>query len=106
MTANAARSPVTAADLAQFPEIGAVGLSADGQLVAAIVSVPDTGDNLYQRNVVVGSVAGHAPLRQLTPAADGREVLAAWSPAGHILATVRHDEDGWSIYYYQASRLD
>jgi dipeptidyl aminopeptidase/acylaminoacyl peptidase len=100
MTANAARSPVTAADLARFPEIGAVGLSADGQLVAAIVSVPDTSDNLYQRNVVVGSAAGHAPLQQLTPAADGREELGAWSPAGHILATVRHDEDGWSIWVH------
>ena len=43
MTASEApRGPVTAADLARFPEIGAVGLSADGQLVAAIVSVPDT----------------------------------------------------------------
>jgi dipeptidyl aminopeptidase/acylaminoacyl peptidase len=103
MTANETpRGPVTAAALARFPEIGAVGLSAVGQLVAAIVSVPDTSDNRYIRNVVVGSVNGHASLQPLARAADGREVLAAWSPAGHNLATARHDEDGWSIWVHDA----
>jgi dipeptidyl aminopeptidase/acylaminoacyl peptidase len=101
MTANEApRGPVTAADLARFPEIGAVGLSADGQLVAAIVSVPDTTDNRYIRNVVIGPADGHVPLRALAPATDGREVLAAWSPAGHNLATARPGEDGWSVWVH------
>ena len=99
MTANGTKlAPVTAADLTRFPEIRAVGLSADGALAAAIVSVPDTIENRYIRNVVVGSVGNHAPWQPVAPAADGHEVLAAWSPAGHDLATVRHDEDGWSIW--------
>jgi dipeptidyl aminopeptidase/acylaminoacyl peptidase len=103
MTANETpRGPVTAADLARFPEIGAVGLSADGQLVAAIVSVPDTSENRYTRHVVIGSAHGRAPLQPLAPAAGGREILAAWSPAGHRLATARHDEDGWSIWVHDA----
>ncbi len=102
MTANdATRGPVTAADLTRFPEIGAVGLSADGRQVAAIVSVPDTSDNCYLRNVVIGPADGHAPLRSLAPATDGREVLAAWSPAGSSLATARPGEGGWSVWVHR-----
>jgi len=105
------RRPVTASDLGLFPDIGSVGLSADGALVAAVVSTPDVAANRYQRIVVTGPADGSAPLRglgqphDLPPgtAEDGspaNETLPAWAPAGHGLATVRTDDSGWSIWLH------
>jgi dipeptidyl aminopeptidase/acylaminoacyl peptidase len=97
-----APAPVTAADLAGFADISAVTLSADGRIVAAVVSVPDVQANRYRRAVVTGpadaSAAGAGSgLRPLSPG-SAPEMLPAWSPAGYDLATVRHDDGGWSIW--------
>src|SRR5579862_1085353 len=92
------RGPVIASDLGRFPDIGSVGLSADGALVVAVVSTPDIDANGYQRVVVTGPVDGSAPLRGLPSATAEAETLPAWAPAGTDLATVRKDEDGWSIW--------
>ena len=100
---SALRAPVTASDLGQFRDIGGVGLSADGALVAAVVSTPDIRENRYQRIVVTGPADGSAALGGLPSAAGGAEMLPAWAPAGHDLAAVRHDDAGWSIWHY---RLD
>jgi dipeptidyl aminopeptidase/acylaminoacyl peptidase len=97
------RSPVTASDLGQFPDIGGVGFSADGALVAVVVSTPDINENRYQRIVVVGPADGSVALDGLPSAAGPAEILPAWAPTGHDLATVRHDDAGWSIWQY---RLD
>jgi dipeptidyl aminopeptidase/acylaminoacyl peptidase len=95
------RAPVTASDLGRFHDIGSVGLSADAALIVAVVSIPDTDANRYQHVVITGPADGSAALRHLESAAP--EMLPAWAPAGHDLATVRKDENGWSIWLH---RLD
>ena len=96
--AAAGRLPVAPADLGEFAEIGGVQLTADGTQVAAIVTVPDIGENRYRRQILIGPVDGSTAPVPL-PFPDGASpVLLAWSPAGHDLATVRRDESGWSIW--------
>ncbi len=106
MSAASLRIPVTASDLGRFHDIGSVGLSADGTLVAAVVSTPDVDANRYQRVVIAGPADASAALRGL-PSATGTQadMLPAWAPAGHDLATVRKEEgeNGWSIWLH---RLD
>jgi dipeptidyl aminopeptidase/acylaminoacyl peptidase len=97
------RAPVTASDLGRFPDIGNVAVSADGVLVAAVVSTPDVAENRYQRVIRTGPADGSAALGALPSAAAGAEMLPAWAPTGHDLASVRHDADGWSIWLH---RLD
>jgi len=97
------RAPVTASDLGRFPDIGSVGLSADGALVVAVVSTPDVDANRYRRVVLTGPADGSATLHALEPATIAAETLPVWAPVGHDLATVRNDEDGWSIWLH---RLD
>jgi dipeptidyl aminopeptidase/acylaminoacyl peptidase len=96
------RAAIEAGDLDRFSDIGGVSLSADGRLVAAVVTTPDVTANRYVRTVVTGPADGSGPLRPLAPQAGGREVLAAWAPAGPDLATVRHDQDGWSVWLHRA----
>lgn len=95
-------TPVTPSDLDLFADIGGVQLSADAALVAAVVSSADIGENRYERVVVTGPADGRAEMRSLPAAREATEILPAWSPSGHDLATVRHD-DGWSIWVH---RLD
>jgi dipeptidyl aminopeptidase/acylaminoacyl peptidase len=99
------RGAVLPDDLERFPDIGGVCLSADGALVAAVVSVPDIAANRYERVVFAGPADASAAMRGLGPgtATAAMEVLPAWAPAGHDLATVRQDEGGWSIWLH---RLD
>jgi dipeptidyl aminopeptidase/acylaminoacyl peptidase len=101
VTGRGRRAAVTAGDLGRFADIGGVGLSADGQLVAAVVSTADVAENRYVRNVLTGLANGSGKLMPLVADGEGREVLAAWAPAGHDLATVRHDQDGWSIWLHR-----
>jgi dipeptidyl aminopeptidase/acylaminoacyl peptidase len=96
-------TPVTASDLGLFADIGGVQLSADATLVAAVVSRADIGENRYERIVVTGPADGSAEIRGLPAAKDATEMLPAWSPTGHDLATVRDDGGGWSIWLH---RLD
>lgn len=98
------RTPVTASDLELFADIGGVQLSADAALVAAVVSRADIGENRYERVVVTGPADGSAEIRSLPAAKDVSEMLPAWSPAGHDLATVRHDDSGWSIWVHRLDR--
>jgi len=53
--------------------------------------------------VLTGPADGSGALRGLQPAGAATEMLPAWAPAGHDLATVRHGEDGWGIWLH---RLD
>ncbi len=96
-------TPVTASDLELFADIGGVQLSADAALVAAVVSRANIGENRYERIVVTGPADGSAEMRSLPAAKDASEMLPAWSPTGHDLATVRRDDGGWSIWVH---RLD
>jgi dipeptidyl aminopeptidase/acylaminoacyl peptidase len=92
-----APAPVGSADLGGFADISGVCLSADARVVAAVVSVPDLDANRYRRVVVTGRADGSGEFRPLS--ADGvTEMLPAWSPSGHDLATVRHQDGGWSIW--------
>ena len=80
--AAAGRLPVAPADLGEFAEIGGVQLTADGTQVAAIVTVPDIGENRYRRQILIGPVDGSTAPAPL-PFPDGASpVLLAWSPAG------------------------
>ena len=94
-----------AADLTAYPEIGSVALSADGALVAAVVTTPDVTANRYRRVVVTGPADGSAELR---PLAGGTEAdsLPAWAPAGTVLATVRRDDAGWGIWLSRHGRQE
>ncbi len=104
------RAPVVPSDLGRFHDIGGVGLSSDGELFAAVVSTPDVDANRYERVVITGPADGSAAPGGLKPATAGGlkpaaavEMLPTWAPAGHDLATVRKDENGWSIWLH---RLD
>lgn len=92
-------APVSPADLARFPEIAGVGVSADGTMVAAAVTAPDVAANRYRRVVLTGPADGARQFRPLSPQTV-TELLPAWSPAGPVIATVRHDEDGWGIWLH------
>ncbi len=92
------RLPVTPADLGEFAEIGGVQLTADGTQVAAIVTVPDIGENRYRRQILIGPADGSTPPAPLPLPAGTTPALLAWSPSGRALATVRRDESGWGIW--------
>jgi dipeptidyl aminopeptidase/acylaminoacyl peptidase len=91
-------APVTPSDLGLFHDIGSVGLSADGALIAAVVSTADIDANRYQRVVITAPADASAVPSALPSGPGAAEMLPAWAPAGHDLATVRKDEDGWSIW--------
>lgn len=100
------RAPVAPSDLGLFRDISGVRLSADATRVAAVISTADIGENRYQRVVVTGPADGRTGLHSLTTAAGvaaagPAELLPAWAPSGHELATVRHDEAGWSIWLHR-----
>lgn len=100
VTGAGLRAPITASDLGRFPDIGSVGLSGDGALVAAVVSTPDVDANRYRRVVVTGPVDEDGGVRGLL-SATADETLPTWAPIGRDLATVRKDEDSWSIWLYR-----
>jgi dipeptidyl aminopeptidase/acylaminoacyl peptidase len=101
---GAAASPVTPEDLGLFSDITGVQVSADGTLVAAVVSRPDIAANRYERGVVAGPADGSAPFRRLTTADGTAETQPAWAPSGHDLATARQDGSGWSIWVHSVGR--
>ena len=100
LSATAGPEPVTADDLGRFADIGSVCLSADGSLVAAVVSTPDVVANCYRGVVFTGPADGSTQLHALTGSGTA-EVLPAWAPGNSGLATVRRDDSGWSIWIRQ-----
>ena len=105
LSAAGGPEPVTADDLGLFADIGSVCLSADGSLVAAVVSTPDVAANCYRRVVFAGPADGSTPLRALA-ATGTAEVLPAWAPSGRDLATVRRDDSGWGIWIRRLATPD
>lgn len=95
---------VTPADLDLLRDIGGIQLSADGTLVAAVISRPDLAANRYERCVVAGPADGSAPLTRLATADGTAETQPAWAPSGHELATARQDDSGWSIWVHSVGR--
>lgn len=101
---GAAASPVRPEDLGLFSDITGVTLSADGTLIAAVVSRPDIASNRYDRSVVAGPADGTAPLARLTTADGTAPTPPAWAPSGHDLATARPDDSGWSIWRHSVGQ--
>lgn len=90
--------PVTPADLGLLSDLTSVRLSADGSLIAAAVSRPDLATNSYERVVLTGPASGSG---ELTGLGSADETQPAWSPVGRDLATVRHENGGWSIWLHR-----
>lgn len=90
--------PVTPADLGLLSDVTSVRLSADGTLIAAAVSRPDLAANCYDRVVLTGPADGNGGLTALGSA---DETQPTWAPAGSDLATVRHEDGGWSIWLHR-----
>jgi dipeptidyl aminopeptidase/acylaminoacyl peptidase len=91
------RTPVAPTDLTILADLSELHLSPDGQQVAVMITVPDTGANRYHRTVVTGSASGDDALVPVAVGAPGATRMPRWSPDGRWLAVVVDGETGCDI---------
>jgi dipeptidyl aminopeptidase/acylaminoacyl peptidase len=84
-TAPAQPRPLTALDLYHLRTAGDVALSPDGRRVVYVVTVVDSAENRYRRDLWIAAVDGSAPPRQLTWNGTGGG-SPSFSPDGRRLA--------------------